>query len=836
MKHLAYSIEQVAEIVSGELIKGSKQENFKHLVFDSRKLTFPKRSLFFAILSNRHDGHNFISELYEKGVRNFVISNEESIKGHEQASFVVVEDTIGALQALAKHHREQFSLPVIGVTGSNGKTIVKEWLNQLLSKDQTVSRSPKSYNSQIGVPLSVWQLTKEHTFGIYEAGISQPGEMENLRQIIQPSIGVITNIGHAHDEGFLNVRQKVSEKLSLFTKCEVLIYCKDYHDINDTMAGIRERQQEGAVKLFSWSHSSEADLQITNTSKKQAACIIEGKYLGKDVAITIPFSDDASIENATHCWAVMLYLGYENDVINERMGTLSRVAMRLELKKAVNNCSVINDSYNSDLESLRIALDFLNQQRQHEKRIVILSDLLQTGMTESDLYDEVARVLQDKQVDQLVGIGASINRQRSKFEGIKQLNLSCFPDTDAFIKEFPMDSFSNSTILLKGARSYRFERISRLLEEKVHETILEINLDAIAHNLNVYQSLLKPKTKIMGMVKEFSYGSGSYEIASLLEFYHVDYLAVAYADEGVELRKAGITLPIMVMSPEENSFEKIVSHRLEPEIYSFELYRAFEEVLMEYGGTSIVPYPIHVKLDTGMHRLGFDDAGVKKLAGAIELNPVVEVKSVFSHLAASDEKKHDKFTKEQFKLFEELASNLDRSGKPKPIRHILNSAGVVRFPDHQYDMVRLGIGLYGVDSAKEVQKNLLNVSTLKTRIAQIKTVSAKETVGYNRSYKSTGKKRIAIVNIGYADGLDRRLGNEAGYMLVGGEKAPIIGNVCMDMAMLDVTDIQGAKRGDEVVVFGEDLSVQEIAATIGTIPYEMLTGISKRVKRVYYQE
>ncbi len=830
MNTLEYNIERIARIVEGKIIlKDSNKTLTLHLSTDSRKVVTPESTVFFAIGGERNDGHAFIMDLYKRGVSNFVVSEFPEHLKNLRANFVVVKDSLEALQQLTAYHRRQFAIPVVAITGSNGKTVVKEWLYQLLSPDQHIVRSPKSYNSQIGVPLSVWQMKVDNELAIFEAGISLPGEMTKLQNVIHPQIGIFTNIGQAHAENFENTDQKVHEKLQLFSSAKVLIYCKDYQAISDAIA--REYATAGPT-VFAWSRKSKADLQIARVEQREYETEIQGIFKNGFIQITIPFTDDASTENAIQCWAFMLYWGYSNETIAERMLLLSPVAMRLELKEGINNCSIINDSYNSDLGSLTIALDFLNQQNQHAKKTLILSDILQSGRFEDNLYSEVADLISRKKVDRLIGIGNAIARQTELF----QLEKSFFNTTDEFINNFSQGMFRDETILLKGARPFGFERISQMIQQKTHETVLEINLNAVVHNLNYYRSKVKPGTKIMCMVKAFAYGSGSFEIANTLQFHNVDYLSVAYADEGVELRQGGITLPIMVMNPEEQSYESIINHKLEPEIYSFRTMNQFTEALQRrLHGASKEPYPVHIEFDTGMHRTGFDPDQLNELVVRIKNNKILKVKSVFTHLAASDEPVHDDFTRMQIQQFEKMCEAFCPHFENPILKHILNSSGILRFPSAAMDMARIGIGLYGISATVADQKQLQNVGTLKTTISQIKNVPALETIGYSRKGIVKRDSVIATVTIGYADGLSRRLSNGVGKMLVNGKLAPIIGNICMDMTMIDITDCI-AKEGDEVIVFGGDYPITDIAKELGTIPYELLTNVSQRVKRVYYHE
>ncbi|MDW8419587.1 MAG: bifunctional UDP-N-acetylmuramoyl-tripeptide:D-alanyl-D-alanine ligase/alanine racemase [Chitinophagales bacterium] len=838
----AYKLTEIAKIIQGKwLCKPKKEILITDLLTDSRKLAHTDKTLFFALTGQKLDGHSYLHELYEKGVRAFVVSQPVQTEKFADAGVLLVSDTLTALQKLATHHRSRFSYPVISITGSNGKTIVKEWLYQLLHHDYRIVRSPKSYNSQIGVPLSLWNMSESDTLGIFEAGISEPDEMSRLERMIRPTIGVFTNIGEAHSEGFLNIRHKTKEKLKLFAHADILIYCKDYTDIHLSIAEVNAMARsadtkDDIIKTFTWSRIGDADLQVTGETQQNGKTTITARYKQSlPLEFTIPFTDKASIENAIHCAAVMLYLGISPDEIARRMPLLTGIAMRLEMRDAINGCTLINDSYNSDINSLRIALDFLQQQTRHPRKTIILSDILQSGKSEPELYESVAALLRSHTVHRFVGIGPAITRQRKTFENINGTEVRCYQTTEQFLSEVDFQEFQQEAILLKGARKFRFEVLAKLLEKKAHETVLEINLNAIAHNLKVYQSLLKPTTKIMAMVKAFSYGSGSHEIANVLQFNRCDYLAVAYTDEGVDLRKNGITLPIMVMNPEPNSFEQMIKYRLEPDIYSLSLLRRFEEALQLLHQPGDAPYPVHIELETGMNRLGLAADDITALLEALKHNGHLRIASVFTHLAASEDPHQDRFTRAQIEQFETLSGIICKALNYSVLRHVLNSNGITRHADAQYDMVRLGIGLYGIDTSGKISSKLMHVSTLKTTISQIKHIRKGETVGYGRAGKAAKDKTIATVGIGYADGYSRRLGNGNGYMLVNGHRAPTIGNVCMDMTMLDITGIP-ACEGDEVIVFGKELPVTELAAAAQTIPYEILTGISPRVKRIYYQE
>lgn len=795
---MEYTISDIARIVGANASIAS-DSIVDHLLLDSRKLYALSGSLFFALKGFRKDGHQFIPDLYKKGVRSFVISQAVDTSSYPGANFLLVNDTLAALQQLAAYHRKEFSIPVIGITGSNGKTIVKEWLYQLLHQDFNVVRSPRSYNSQIGVPLSVWQMNEKHTLAIFEAGISQPGEMEKLEAIIQPTIGVLTNIGEAHSEGFVSAEEKEKEKRILFRH-----------------AKLPESLEVEAVR------KSENGSLVTVHVKA-----------GSSFDFEIPFIDDASVQNAVTCCQVLLLLGYDHEVIRQRMLQLMPVNMRLELKKGINHCTIINDSYSADLSSLEIALNFLHQQGTGISRTVILSDFLQSSIPDEQLYRQVLDNLVKHQVKRLITIGDRIAEEIKKLLPGTGISHEAYSSTADFIQQFRSSMFREETILIKGARVFAFEQIVLLLEQKVHQTILEINLNALVHNLKEYQQRLHPETKVMAMVKAFAYGSGGAEVAGILQYHKVDYLGVAYADEGVELRKAGIMIPIMVMNPEESAFDVLVEYNLEPEIYSFALLQAFEQYLDK---EALQQYPIHIEIETGMNRLGFATTDMDELAAVLLKGNTFKVQSVFSHLAASEEAGQDAFTLHQFELFNAASERLQSKIGYPFTRHISNSAAAIRHPQLQLDMVRLGIGLYGVDSSGSANMSLQTVATLKSTVAQIKNLHAGDSVSYNRRGVVNKEAVIATIRIGYADGYPRRLGNGIGKVWVNGQLAPVIGTVCMDMFMIDITGIPGIREGDEVIIFGKELPVQQVAAWAGTIPYEIMTGISQRVKRVYFEE
>jgi alanine racemase len=823
---MRYHIREIAAIIGAKY--DVLEEGFiDHLLTDSRTLSFPETTLFFAIRTQTNDGGKYIAELYRLRVRHFVVSHyRPEFAEMRDANFLIVKNAPDALQLLAIHHRKQFGIPVIGITGSNGKTCVKELLYQLLHTEFHIVRSPRSYNSQLGVPLSVWQMDGRHTLGIFEAGISQPNEMAHLRRIIAPTIGILTNVGEAHQENFTSPLQKCLEKISLFNHCDVIIYNADDRQI---VHGL-----ETACLLhkgLGWSRTdSEAQIFIESIRYGETATEINCTMFGITHAFEVPFTDAASIENVIHCIALMIYLKPTALSNVQAFRELEPVAMRLEVKEGINRCRLINDTYNSDINSLAIALDFQLSRKGdgNLKTTVILSDILQSGLMPKILYKKVAELFRQKQVKRVIGIGRDL---KACGPAAFKMESEFYGSTQEFIHSPSFRQFRDELILLKGSRVFHFEQITELLEKKVHETILEVNLDAVVHNFNHFRSMLRPETQIICMVKAFGYGAGSYELAKTLQEHRCDYLAVAVADEGAELRREGIFTPIIVMNPEFGSFNMLFEYRLEPEVYSFRLLNALSREAERRG---IVSYPVHVKIDTGMCRLGFRPEDVPEVCRLLKQQNGLYARSVFSHLAGSDSAEHDGFTRQQIQTYAKAADTLEKELGSPALRHVLNSAGIERFTEYQFDMVRLGIGLYGI-SALAGSEALQPVCTLKTTILQIQDVPAGSSVGYGRRSRVHRDSRIAVIPVGYADGLDRRLGNGAGEVIIRGRRCPFAGNLCMDISMVDVTDIEAQER-DEVTVFGKELPVGEIARKLDTIPYEILTSISPRVKRVYYKE
>ena len=821
---MSSSIEEIASATGAERIGGTPA-TIDWILTDSRSLCFPEETLFFALKTKRNDGHKYISDLYRRGVRNFVVSEMPAGAEHfEHTNFLKVTSPLKALQRLAARHREKFQVPVVGITGSNGKTVVKEWLYQLLAPSRVVTRSPRSYNSQIGVPLSVWLMSEHTEVGIFEAGISEMGEMETLKPIIQPSIGILTNIGGAHQENFPTLQDKCMEKLQLFKDCDVIIYNGD----DEFISGCVMKSLFTAREIAWSAKDPERPLFIEKILKDDTGTTIKYRYLGFFKEYRIPFIDDASIENSLHCLAAALYLMIPPEDIAARMLHLEPVAMRMEVKEGKNNCVLINDSYNSDFASLDIALDFMSRRTEDKgrKRTLILSDMLESGQSSKQLYKQIAELVQSRGVGHIIGVGEEISASSARFDIEKHF----FRTTAELLESGLLDTLKGEVVLIKGARTFHFDEITDRLELKVHETILEINLNALIDNLNHYRNRLKADTKIVCMVKASAYGAGSLEIAKTLEDQRVDYLAVAVADEGVDLRKAGINSSIIIMNPEITAFKTMFDYRLEPEVYSFHL---LEELIKAAEREGVTNFPIHIKIDTGMHRLGFAPDEIPQLVERLHRQTAVIPRSVFSHLVGSDAERFDAFTQQQIEVFDKASQALQEGFRHKILRHICNTAGIERYPEAQFDMVRLGIGLYGIDPF--TNRILHNVTTLKTTILQIHDVAADETVGYSRKGVLYRDSRIAAIPIGYADGLNRHLGNGHAYCLVNGKKAPYVGNICMDVCMIDVTDID-CKEGDKAIIFGDELPVTVLSDVLDTIPYEILTGVSNRVKRIYYQD
>ena len=808
---------KIAEIINGTLHSGIPVEIIEYSI-DSRSVVTPEHTLFFALTGNNHNGHDYIRTLYADGMRAFVISEfREEFNQLTGANFIVVENVLTALQQLAAHHRQHTQAEVIGITGSNGKTVVKEWLYQLLANDHAVYRSPRSYNSQVGVPLSLLGIDPKTEIAIIEAGISQKGEMQHLQQMIQPTIGIFTHLGDAHGENFASREEKLAEKAQLFTSCQWVI-----GQTGEALEYIKTRVPSTTSFLL-WGEDPKADIHVKTMDIALGHREVQVTFGNKHFILDIPFPDIASYENCMNAVSILLLKQYSPNVIISRVQQLSAIAMRMEIKDGINNCTLVNDYYNSDPSSFQLALNILATQDASKERVVILSDFMDTGKADDDLYPSIAETLRQANISLFIGIGKHLSEHRHDFAA----NSRFYEDTEHFLRQEERDNFNNQIILIKGARAFQLEYIAGFLQKQSHSTILEVDLDAMVHNLNHFRSLTDAHIAVM--VKAFSYGSGSREIASLLQYHRVDYLMVAFADEGIELRAAGITIPIAVMNPEREAFDNMIMFNLEPEIYALDILEDFNQALNKHG---IKRFPVHIKLNTGMNRSGFDEQDIPQLLEFFGTERSVYIRSIFSHLAGSDETMHDEFTLGQIHLFERMTERIQTQFNYKIWRHILNSAGIERFPQYHFDMVRLGIGLHGISAT---HANLQPVSSFKTYISSIRNVPEGQSIGYGRKSYTTRSSRIAVIPVGYADGLNRHLSNRVGNVFIKGKRVPIIGNICMDTCMIDVTDTN-ATIGDEVEIFGKHILVTELSEQLGTIPYEILTGISHRVKRVYYKE
>jgi len=793
------------------------------LVFDSRKLTFPEQTLFFAIKTSKNDGHLYIPELMKQKVKNFIISeNFENYKDLD-ANFYWVEDPVLAMQQLAIHHRKMFTCPVAGITGSNGKTIVKEWLSTILSKDFSVIKNPNSYNSQIGVPFSVWQMNDSHSFGIFEAGISQKNEMDKLEAVIQPDIGILTNIGSAHSGFFDNDKEKLIEKLKLFNAATVIIYNNDIQLIRETLA----ENNYTHLQKISWGTHQDSHYKIISRKQLQNSTIVEFSHAAE--WLEIPFIDAASVENILHIAALLMFMGYSLSYISKQLRYLSPLNMRMEIKEAQNHSIIINDTYSLDINSLRIALDFLSNQTQFTKRTLIISDFEHVNWEEKE-YLELSKIFDNHNITKVIVVGTEMRKRHGYFPVVEKY---FFTTTNELLAHLEDLNIRDEAVLVKGARSFRFERIVQALQLKTHQTILQVDLAAIITNLHFFKKLLQPETKIMAMVKAMSYGLGDAELINELCYHQVDYLAVAYADEGIALRQRNITRPIIILGAEATGFDLMIRYHLEPEIYNLFYLKELISTLENYP--DIEHFPIHIKVDTGMHRLGFDADEIDEMLQWINGCSKLKIASVFSHLAASEDINEDTFTKQQIREYDAICQKIDRHISYPYLKHILNTAGIVRFPEAQFNMVRLGLGLYGFCPLPEIQPQLQSVITLKSVVTQLKKVKKGDTIGYSRTFTAPRDLQIAIVPVGYADGFPRELSNGIGTMRIHGINCPIVGKICMDMTMIDVTGL-GVAIGDEVIIYDAENSLEQIGASIGKTSYELLTAISKRVPRIYVRE
>lgn len=821
-----FDIHEIASILQAT-VKGPKKEYMvERLLTDSRRAYKIERALFFAIHGKNHNGHNHISDLNKRGLKAFII--EEELNNYEDdAYYIKVSSSVAALQKIASYRRDQFGFPLLAITGSNGKTVVKEWVHQLCSEEMNISRSPRSYNSQIGVPLSLWSFRAKSELGLVETGISKPGEMAVLEALIQPEMGMITNIGEAHAINFESIDQKLDEKLQLFKNSNAIFYCKDHQAIHKKL-----KQKYSDKNLISWSANGDAFISLRGVQKKGAGVIMNIEHESKLYEAEIPFNDPASVENFMHCFTFAAYMEFDLNELCDRAKKLSVVSMRSEILRGQNNCLLINDSYSADWHSLVNAVEILRSQSAYPQKTLILSDLELNDDDKISTYKDIAELLRVNQIDRLIAIGPNIKSCEGLFD-LDQRRF--FPDTNAFLEALNSSDFRNEAVLIKGARAFNLEKIAKLLQEKSHSVELEIRLNSLKHNLEVYRGMLKPETKAMAMVKAFGYGTGDYELAHKLQQSGIDYLAVAFTDEAVALRKKGISVPILVLNPERAGYESLIKHKLEPEIYSFDMLIEFNEFLSESHMTEELPYPIHINLDTGMHRLGFEEDHLATLIQFLKEQSSIRVKSIFTHLSSADMEEGRSFSLEQIEKFNSMFDQITSQLLYKPMKHVLNSAGLENFPEHQYDMVRLGIGLYGVSGRVDVQKKLEQVASLRARVLQIKRLKKGEPVGYSRAFVADRNTSIATISLGYADGLNRSLSRGVGALYIHGKRCPIVGNICMDMTMIDIADLN-VKPGDEVEIFGNNISLSELANKMGTIPYEALSSVASRVKRIYSDE
>ena len=823
---MSYTIEHIASWLStNSVIK--TPAHIAHLLTDSRRLIYPDTSLFFAITTGQNDGHLYVEELMQRGVFNFVVKTNFDTSAFPNANFLKVNDVLVALQIIATHHRAQFTYPVIGITGSNGKTIVKEWLNQLLANRYHIIRSPRSYNSQIGVPLSVWEMEKKHQLAIFEAGISQKGEMEVLANMIQPTIGILTSIGTAHQEGFESEAEKRNEKWKLFQNAQVIIAPLSELALDDNDVA----HHSGYPSVITWCRSGAATLKIQSETIIQGHTHLQANYLGADLQLVVPFTDLISVNNTITCLLTLLHLQVPMSEIQEGINQLRHLDMRMQIKKGIQHCYILNDSYSNDVHSLQLALTYATQQAGALPITLILSDVAQFNQ-DAVQYDQLLQQLAVFPIKKLIAIGPHLAKALQKHKGLhnKGVHVISFDTTQQFIHQMDIYSFKEEFILIKGARVFELEKINELLQLQVHKTMAEINLTTLVDNYKKIKTVVGPKVKMMAMVKAFGYGSGSVEVARILQFHHVDYLSVAYADEGVALRQAGIHLPIMVMNVDETTFDTLVKYHMEPEIFSFTQYQQFNEYIKNQA---ISNFPIHIKLNTGMNRLGFDMDTIENLCDLLKSNSQLKVQTIFSHLSASGNKSLENFTHQQLNLFNTAAAKIETVLGYTTLKHIANSDAILLDPIFHLDMVRLGIGLYGTSQGPI---DLAPVVQLTTTISQIRHLKKGDTVGYNRAGVLLRDSIIATVRLGYADGYSRHLGLGKGAMWLNGLLAPIVGDICMDMTMIDITDIPSISEGDSVQVFGKNLAITQVAKWAGTIPYEILTSIGQRVKRIYISD
>ena len=813
-----YTTKEIAEITQSQII-GDKNLQIHHIAFDSRNIYSTLKTAFIAINTHKNSGEKYISQAIEKGIK--VIISENFYSEYDGITWIIVENSVKFLQDLAHYHIENQPIKTIGITGSNGKTIVKEWLYQCLWNEFPTVKSPKSFNSQIGLPISLLQTSEKHQVGIFEVGISKPNEMKTLEEIFSPKIGILTHIGTAHSSNFENELQLIKEKLILFKNSEIIIYNGDNEQVCKEI-----KTQYSDKKLISFGLKAHNDVKIICDYKDRNQEILV-QYFSEKLSFPANQRDEATLTNALAVICILKEFGFTNEKIVEKINNLKAVEMRLESVNGVRNNLIINDSFNLDLDSLIIAYQFINQYNRDEKTLV-LSDIFDVKNDDVSLYHKVAEITNQQNFKQIFLVGNQISRFQEKFNA----KTYTFSTTKELLESQQLNSIENQLILLKGARIFEFEKIKSHLELQKHDTVLEINLNAILHNINVHKSLLKPETKMCAMVKAYSYGLGGYEIAEFLQHHHIDYLGVAYADEGVDLRKNGITTPILVMNPEQGSYDVIIDYNLEPEIYSLRVLELFANQLQLKGIQQ--KYPIHIKVETGMHRLGFKEHEIDELVENLKKYNV-KVASIFSHLSSADVPEEDDYTMEQIHTFQRVSSKISEALGYQPIRHILNTAGITYYSDYQFEMVRIGIGMVGISANPKVKKQLQSAVTFKTVISQISEVKQGESIGYNRKYKAEKDTRIATIPVGYADGIPRLIGNKKGFVGIHNQKVSIVGNICMDMLMVDLQNIK-AKEGDEVIIFNGNPTLEEFSGYCQTIPYEVLTSISRRVKRIYIKD
>jgi len=818
---MQYSFLDISRILKSKIENKDKVLFINYVVYDSRKIIFPEYSLFFAIKTGKDDGHRYIANAYQKGVKAFVIEDTGfPFTKFPKAQFIIVENSVSAMQQLASYHRKNFDIPVVGITGSNGKTILKEWLYFLLNDSFNIVRSPGSYNSRIGVPLSIFKINKNHNLALIEAGISKRGEMSSLQKIIKPTTGIFTNIGDAHSSGFSTIEEKLNEKLDLFQDSKTIICCGD--DI-PVLSDLIKRYPDKEIISWSQENNPDSKFKITDIDKNNGGAVIHYLWKNNYGKFTIPFKDKVSVRLSITAFLSALVLGADINRISKNITMLSYPEMRMEIKKGIDDCTLINDSYNSDIESIKNALNYISNRENNKTKTLILSDIFQSGYDEKTLFNILKNSIEEAGINKLILVGENIAGLKNIID--KKIQFYSVKNTGELLKNIDNIGFKNELILLKGSRKFKFEKLFEKLSQNYHNTVLETDLEALTHNINIYKSYLNKRTKLMAVIKASGYGAGAVKLANHLQNSGVDYLSVAFINEGIELRKAGIKLPVMVFNPDLDFLSEIVSFKLEPVIYKLS---QFEKIPLDRS------LKIHLKFDTGMKRLGFESKDVPKLLNKLERFENLNVVSIFSHLAAANDENSTGFTKVQIRKFIGISNEIKNFLGYKPLMHILNSSGITGFPDYQFDMVRLGAGMHGIDPGHTIQQKLLPVHSLKTIISQIKYVKSGESIGYGRKCIKNHDRIIAIIPVGYADGLLRQAGNSNYMVWVDGNFVPVIADVNMDMSFIDITGLSYIKEGDRVEIFGEHTTITDLAKAGNTIFYEILSRISPRVKRVYF--